>query len=304
MLADADENYAWRVILVATICLVTSVVMVGLRGYVRRKILRNLGLDDWFLLAGLVVYIVCIGLCLGSIRYGLSRHVHTTTLPERSEFLKIMWVTSVMYGALIMMLKITFLLQYRRVFPLPIFQRLCDASLVFIVIWATAATLGSLLNCPPIKSNWDPLRYKDCKERLRFWYAMGVLHVVSDAAIFAMPLPLLQTLTLPRLQKGVLMGIFSLGFFTCAISIIRLTTLRSSTMSDDPTWAMQNTVLWSTVEVACAIICVCIPTLRPLLRLCTGWQKHSNDITELTPTPRLEEEDGKSAETNINGVRI
>lgn len=54
MLADADENYAWRVILVATICLVTSVVMVGLRGYVRRKILRNLGLDDWFLLAGLV----------------------------------------------------------------------------------------------------------------------------------------------------------------------------------------------------------------------------------------------------------
>ncbi|EMD84932.1 hypothetical protein COCC4DRAFT_154659 [Bipolaris maydis ATCC 48331] len=279
--------------------------MVGLRGYVRRKILRNLGLDDWFLLTGLIHgRFQHYPNHYKAIRYGLSRHVHTTTLPERSEFLKIMWVTSVMYGALIMILKITFLLQYRRVFPLPIFQQLCDASLVFIALWATAATLGSLLNCPPIKLNWDPLRYKDCKERLRFWYAMGILHVISDAAIFAMPLPLLQTLTLQRLQKGVLMGIFSLGFFTCAISIIRLTTLRSSTMSDDPTWAMQNTVLWSTVEVACAIICVCIPTLRPLLRRCTGWQKHSNDITELTPTPRLEEEGGEFAETNIKGVRI
>lgn len=65
------------------------------------------------------------------------------------------------------------------------------------------------------------------------------------------------------------------SFSTCAISIIRLTTLRASTLSADPTWTMGNTVIWSVAEAACAIVCLCIPTLRPLLRQFNGWRLFS-----------------------------
>jgi hypothetical protein len=123
-----------------------------------------------------------------------------------------MWIASTGYGAVIMLLKSTFLLQSRRVFPLSNIQRLCDGFLVFIIIWAIGGTIGSLLNCRPFKQNWDPMIYQDCKARLYFWYTMGTLHVLTDVAIFALPLPLLKTLSLPKLQKGVLMGVFSLGF--------------------------------------------------------------------------------------------
>jgi hypothetical protein len=118
-----------------------------------------------------------------------------------------MWIASTGYGAVIMLLKSTFILQYRRVFPLQNIQRICDAFLVFIITWAICGTIGSFL-----QQNWDPVIYKDCKARLYFWYSMGILHVLTDVAIFALPLPLLKTLTLPRLQKGVLIGIFSIGF--------------------------------------------------------------------------------------------
>jgi hypothetical protein len=123
-----------------------------------------------------------------------------------------MWIASTGYGAVIMLLKSTFLLQYRRVFPLHNIQRLCDAFLVFIIAWAIGGTIGSLLNCRPLKQNWDPSIYKDCEARLYFWYCMGILHVLTDVAIFALPLPLLKRLSLPNLQKGVLIGVFSLGF--------------------------------------------------------------------------------------------
>ena len=52
---------------------------------------------------------------------------------------------------------------------------------------------------------------------------------------------------------------------TCVISSIRITTLRASTMSSDVTWTTPMTVLWSMGEVTCAIVCVCVPTLRPLV---------------------------------------
>src|SRR5437763_5502261 len=105
-------------------------------------------------------------------------------------------------------MKMTFLFQYRRVLPLPNFQRVCDIFFAFIVAWAISGTIGAALNCQPIERNWDPMESRDCAERMDFWLAMGILHVVTDAFIFVLPLPLLKMLPLPKLQKGVLMMIF------------------------------------------------------------------------------------------------
>jgi hypothetical protein len=53
---------------------------------------------------------------------------------------------------------------------------------------------------------------------------------------------------------------------------------------------MWKTVIWSVAELACAITCACIPTLRPLLPRFTGWQQHvDNNLSELSITPRTGE---------------
>jgi hypothetical protein len=54
MSPEANVDNAWKVIVITTICLLTSIIMVCLRFYVRRIILRSLGPDDWFLAASLV----------------------------------------------------------------------------------------------------------------------------------------------------------------------------------------------------------------------------------------------------------
>jgi hypothetical protein len=51
---DVNDDNAWKVIVATTICLLTSLTMVCLRFYVRRLIIRSLGIDDWFLAASLV----------------------------------------------------------------------------------------------------------------------------------------------------------------------------------------------------------------------------------------------------------
>jgi hypothetical protein len=42
-------------------------------------------------------------------------------------------------------------------------------------------------------------------------------------------------------------------------------TLRSAVTSTDPSWENTGAAIWSAVELNTAIICSCLPTLRPLL---------------------------------------
>jgi hypothetical protein len=118
-----------------------------------------------------------------------------------------------------MLLKTTFLLQFRRVFPLPAFQRLCDIFLAFLALWAVAGFVGGATVCLPLDKNWDPREPAwICDQRLWFWITHGILHVITDFLIFLMPLPLLKTLPLPRPQKIVLIGVFCLGFLSASRS--------------------------------------------------------------------------------------
>jgi hypothetical protein len=117
------------------------------------------------------------------------------------------------YHFIIMLVKAAFLLQFRRVFPLPTTQRLCDIFLAFVAIWTVAGAIFAVIICLPLSKNWDPLEPRwICPNRYRFWLAHGILHVITDVLIFAIPLPLLKTLRLPPLHKVILMGVFCLGF--------------------------------------------------------------------------------------------
>lgn len=49
---------------------------------------------------------------------------------------------------------------------------------------------------------------------------------------------------------------------TCAISVIRIRYLHTS---DDATWDNVGLSTWSVTQISAAIICVCLPTLRPVV---------------------------------------
>jgi len=178
----------------------------------------------------------------------------------------LIFVSSLGYHVTIMLLKLTFLLQFRRVFPLPAFQRLCDIFMMFLAAWTVAGIVGGATICLPHNMNWDPQdRASVCEKRFWFWLGHGIVHVITDVILCIMPLPLLRTLPLPPMQKMALIGVFCLGFVTCVISAVRLTTLHASLEDADFSWTSAKTVFWSVGEVTCSVVCLCIPTLRPLL---------------------------------------
>ncbi|POS76932.1 hypothetical protein DHEL01_v204676 [Diaporthe helianthi] len=67
---------------------------------------------------------------------------------------------------------------------------------------------------------------------------------------------------MPFSQRLSLLAVFCLGFFTCAISVVRIEFLN---LGDDPTYNNIAPAGWSFGELCAGVITACLPTLRPLL---------------------------------------
>lgn len=93
------------------------------------------------------------------------------------------------------------------------------------------------------------------------------MNIITDIAIFIVPMPVLKELQLPKRQRMALMIVFGLGSFVCLTSVLRLKSLYEISVASDTTWVNGAAAAWSSLEVNVGIICASLPTLRkPLSR--------------------------------------
>ncbi|KAK2729349.1 integral membrane protein [Colletotrichum kahawae] len=189
--------------------------------------------------------------------------------PERLAIDNRFFITTVLtYQVAFASIKATFLLQYRRAFALPSVQLFCDVMLA-----ATAVIMASMLLSGVFvtKKVLDP-EYAASSDQSTFliWgYVNAAVHLATDIVIFILPLPLVSSLKLATMQKAGLIASFAVGIFTGAISVVRMVNLPLGITSTDPFFDAVPLVLFSIAEPTSAIICACIPIMRPLLG-CTG----------------------------------
>ncbi|KAH6650542.1 hypothetical protein F5144DRAFT_588997 [Chaetomium tenue] len=255
----ADRS--WVPITVVTTTLTIATICVCLRIYARAFIIRRFGVDDW---AAVIAIVLIIG---SGVMVALSRAIYAR---ENNPILTVgqaFYVSIVLYNASLTATKLTFLLQYHRIFG--------DGSLrtsiaiiiglVVIAMWSISQLLVVIFTCTPVPKFWHHEIPGTCIPSLPFWYINAAGNIVTDIIIFVLPLPALCRLNLRRGQKFALLGVFSLGFFTCAISVIRIQYLK---LSADVTWDNVGASCWSIGEVCSGITCACLPTLRPCFTRC------------------------------------
>lgn len=96
----------------------------------------------------------------------------------------------------------------------------------------------------------------------------SVIKVFFDVLITTLPIPLVARMRLGKKQKYGVLILFSLGYVVTAAGALRTyyTYLATTSKLDDTTWYQYPAFLAAAVENDLAIICACIPTLRPLVR--------------------------------------
>lgn len=144
--------------------------------------------------------------------WGLGRHVWIMLPENYTPYMKAFYASVVVYNVATCVVKMSILLQYRRIFTGSVMQKLTLAGLIFEGTWAITLSILLPLVCNPVASFWDPKTPGKCLNQLAIWYVMASINLVSDFVIFSMPLPVIKNLQLPKKQKIMLMGVFCLGF--------------------------------------------------------------------------------------------
>lgn len=240
-------------------------IAVVLRTYTRGWIIHQMGIDDYFAIFSLLfaygtgITILCM------IQFGLGTHVWMLENPPRDImlYLRAFYISIVLYCSGLFAIKMTFLFQYYRVFAVQSLRTVFIVVMVLVGGWSSSQVLLSIFVCTPIDGFWDSTVQAKCIPNFPPWYINAAGNILTDVAILALPFPLLGRLNLPRPQKLVLFGIFSLGFFTVAISVLRIKYLK---LFEDFTWENVESASWSIAELCSGIICTCLPTLRPFVK--------------------------------------
>jgi hypothetical protein len=94
-----------------------------------------------------------------------------------------------------------------------------------------------------------------------------------------LPVKVIWGLQIPNRQKIALVGILTIGWFVCVVSILRLNALVVlSKHPDDRTFYSAATAYWSAIETNLGIVCASLPALKPLIvRIIPGFStRHSS----------------------------
>ncbi|EEA22418.1 conserved hypothetical protein [Talaromyces marneffei ATCC 18224] len=223
------------------------------------------------------------GLRLAAVKY-FSHGKHAADLPQETvvKFNKSFIAVQMLYFVDVVATKAAFLFLYYRIFGVNVWFRRTLYFLAFLLVaFIIACPIVAVAGCHPVFYYWDNNQPGSCINEVEFYRGNGIANVILDFVIFCLPVPMTLRLNTTVRQKLIISGIVILGFFVCAVSIIRIVAFNGFNPKDT-TWSTVETAMWSSIEQAVAIICMCLLTLRPLFRRfygsTTSKPKQENDF--------------------------
>ncbi|KAL6412504.1 hypothetical protein AUP68_03707 [Ilyonectria robusta] len=176
---------------------------------------------------------------------------------------------------------------YRRIFPNRRFQIAVWAGLAFLLGHGIVFLCLIIFQCRPIDSIWNRNLEGKCLNITAIVNSGAALSIVEDIAFLVMPIPELLKLQLGTRKRAALLLIFSIGslyvspvsltqellaYFisACVTSMIRLKYLVNFDNSLDETWDYVNVIIWSVIELSCALACASLPAVWPLVKKIPG----------------------------------
>ncbi|KAK0660468.1 hypothetical protein QBC41DRAFT_383685 [Cercophora samala] len=260
----------------ATAMVVLAAIAVVLRFISRGYVLRRLGWTDCCIVITLLFSIAnTVGVAM-HITHGLGRHRTTITRDEVEGYRFWMYINIIIGGTSLLLTKISILLLFLDVFVINRARKVTYFFLTLVICYGIYLLTSNILFCIPISSFWELAASKDrCLSADAKYYADAVVNIALDFSIFCIPIPVVRAMTLPWRQKLWLYFVFTLGFFVCLVSCIRLHFLWYVNNSPDKPFEGTHMAYWSTIEMNVAIILACIPTLKPLMIKICPWVLNS-----------------------------
>ncbi|KAK0740028.1 hypothetical protein B0T18DRAFT_201416 [Schizothecium vesticola] len=242
-----------------------SLVLAGLRVYTRLRIVRFFGVEDHLFVWTGIFLLLFAGSLQVAVYYGLGQSLWVLSLDNSSN--AILWTyianTFAIIGNALAKLSMGF-------FLLRVVQLRGQKITIWILIAITSGTSATLVvllwnQTTPRKTSWDPLRTPGTWniQIQPMSVGLGGWSSACDFFFAIFPWIFIWSLRMPRREKILLASGMSLGVIAGACGIIR-TVVLSQLQISDYTLNFAMYFVWAAAEISVAMVCLGIPTLRPL----------------------------------------
>ncbi|KAE8146053.1 hypothetical protein BDV25DRAFT_133255 [Aspergillus avenaceus] len=266
---SVTENTYWKNVLIvvpivgAAVATLTYVLRlassrIATTGFKVEDLLMGIGLIVSYCATAFVIYTAFNGV-----------GVRTSLLPsdERRRIQFGSWMIQKFWAPSMAFVKISIIVFLRRILgTVSAFRIGANCLIAFISMWAVVALLVNIFQCNPPKFYYDKeIEGGHCMTGQRkFFQAMGSIALVEDVIILLMPVPIVWNLQITFRQKIAVTIVFSLGGLVCIFSLMRLIEFRNFVVTDLASSSAKESI-WTVLELDVAIICGCLPLLKPLL---------------------------------------
>ncbi|KAK4222007.1 hypothetical protein QBC38DRAFT_107047 [Podospora fimiseda] len=240
-----------------------------LRCFVRIRLVKSFGLDDWLMLGAMVSFALYSASSIIGVTYGTGQHVWDLTKENNSMAKKWWWCCYLTYSCTMLLTKLSIGYFLLRVTVNKIHRMIIYSMMIITVISCMAFFFVSAFQCWPVQYFWDKhTRSGVCINSdivIGLAYMFSACSIISDFTFALLPAWIVSHLNMKPKTKAALIVLMGLGCFASAAVVIRIPYMKHLG-SDDFLWDTTYVAIWSTTEECLAITAGCLATLQPLAK--------------------------------------
>ncbi|KAL7275531.1 hypothetical protein RUND412_001515 [Rhizina undulata] len=270
MAVDLIADQGPRIVAIAGGFMAAISFTIIVRLYVRIRIVRCVGMDDWTMLLGTVSGPMALSaVAIVEVGYGAGKHRQDIPPADFTHGMMLNYISQVLYVVATALVKMSICLFLLRLAATPTFRKICKGLLIFIGAYSALSAIGVSMTCIPVARIWDKTVEGECmsSDALTIMaYGYSAVGMLTDFSLVFLPVPMLWRLRIPRRQKALLCLILGFGAFASTATIVKITYNVNYGKTGDFLWDCTNLTIWSILELDIGIITASMPAVKPLFK--------------------------------------
>lgn len=258
-----------QILAIQTLVIFLAILSVSLRLYVRIKMIKSLGRDDWCMMGAALCSIGTWILYIYKGAHGVGRHDAYISAEDSIKLTEADFWQVILSSALGMaLLKISIALNLLRLSPSKWYSWCLWASIVFVAAYSFMAAMTFFLYCRPMQAYWDTsIKNAKCYSiNLFITFALinTAFNIFTDVLFAVLPIPIIWKLQMKTKVRLYLIGVLSLGYTAVAFGIT--TGIYQIAYSSAADQSFNDSIMFFAIlQVNTGMIAACVPSVKPLV---------------------------------------
>ncbi|KAE8352562.1 hypothetical protein BDV28DRAFT_148912 [Aspergillus coremiiformis] len=241
---------------------------------------RSFGSDDWTMAIAALCSVGGWTLYIYKACHGLGHHLDYISDMDRINIAQAaFWQVFICSAIGMAFLKVSIALNLLRISLTRWYTASLWISIGLVSAYCFMGGMAFLLHCKPIQAQWDH-RIENAKcyplhVFIIFALVNTSFNILTDLIFATLPIPIVWNLHMKRRVRIYLIGVFSLGYITVSLGIVKSVYQLSYAENSDE-YFNDSVVFWALVQFNTGILTASIPSLKPLVTRVLHLSEYTN----------------------------